>query len=156
MEIDARRSSPLPLYCSPIHSKPYFKKPCRYTQLTEINIKTNPLNAKEVQIAVKTEADRVLKAITPTTDRLIVLDERGTNISSEEMADILLKASDDGCSSLVFAIGGPYGHGGAVREAAYQTVSLSKMVMNHQVANVVLLEQLYRAWTILKNEPYHH
>jgi 23S rRNA (pseudouridine1915-N3)-methyltransferase len=114
------------------------------------------LNAKEVEIAVKTEADRVLKAITPTTDRLIVLDERGTHISSEEMADILLKASDDGCSCLVFAIGGPYGHGEVVREAAYQTVSLSKMVMNHQVANVLLLEQLYRAWTILKNEPYHH
>jgi 23S rRNA (pseudouridine1915-N3)-methyltransferase len=57
---------------------------------------------------------------------------------------------------LVFCIGGPYGHGDAVRERANDTIRLSKLVLNHQVAVVVLLEQLYRGWAILRGDPYHH
>jgi 23S rRNA (pseudouridine1915-N3)-methyltransferase len=67
-----------------------------------------------------------------------------------------MQASDQSWPSVVFCIGGPFGHAPAVRERANDTIRLSKMVLNHQVAHVVLLEQLYRAWTILRGEPYHH
>lgn len=67
-----------------------------------------------------------------------------------------LCAGDRSSRSVAFCIGGPYGHTDAVRERADATVSLSKCVLNHQIARLVLLEQLYRAWTIIRGEPYHH
>lgn len=67
-----------------------------------------------------------------------------------------VQASDQSWPSLVFVLGGPFGHAPAVRQRGDDTIRLSRMVLNHQVANVVLLEQLYRAHTILRGEPYHH
>lgn len=61
-----------------------------------------------------------------------------------------------GASAIVFCIGGPFGHGPQVRERANVSVKLSTMVLNHQIAFLVLLEQIYRAWTILRGEKYHH
>jgi 23S rRNA (pseudouridine1915-N3)-methyltransferase len=57
---------------------------------------------------------------------------------------------------LQFLVGGPFGHGAGIRERANVTLSFSDCVLNHQVAMVVLMEQIYRAWTILRGEPYHH
>jgi 23S rRNA (pseudouridine1915-N3)-methyltransferase len=96
----------------------------------------------------------VLKAIAPG-ERVVLLDERGRDASSEDMARLLIKASDDG-TPLCFVIGGPFGHGPAVLERGDESVRLSKMVLNHSVAYIVLVEQLYRAWTIVRGEPYHH
>jgi 23S rRNA (pseudouridine1915-N3)-methyltransferase len=65
-------------------------------------------------------------------------------------------AGDSRASSLIFCIGGPYGLTEEVRSRADVCIRLSDCVLNHQVARVVLLEQLYRAWTIIRREPYHH
>ncbi|KAL4430881.1 hypothetical protein ABPG75_006137 [Micractinium tetrahymenae] len=127
----------------------------RYTNLTEVQIKPNPKNAKDTAVAVQHEGERVLRALQPA-DRVVLLDERGRDVSSEELAALLAQASNQSWPSLVFCIGGPFGHAPAVRQRGDDTIRLSKMVLNHQVAHVVLLEQLYRAWTILRGEPYHH
>jgi 23S rRNA (pseudouridine1915-N3)-methyltransferase len=97
---------------------------------------------------------QVLKAIA-AGERVIILDERGKDASSEDMARLLIKASDDG-TPLCFVLGGPFGHGPAVMQRADESVRVSRMVLNHSVAYVVLVEQLYRAWTIVRGEPYHH
>jgi 23S rRNA (pseudouridine1915-N3)-methyltransferase len=97
---------------------------------------------------------QVLKAISPG-ERVVLLDERGRDASSEDVARLLIKASDDG-TPLCFVIGGPFGHGAAVMQRGDESIRLSRMVLNHSVAYVVLVEQLYRAWTIVRGEPYHH
>lgn len=97
---------------------------------------------------------QVIRSIAPS-EHVILLDERGKDISSEGFAAIIATAGDNGMP-LTFCIGGPYGHGPAVRERANESICLSRLVLNHTVAYVVLLEQLYRGWTILRGEPYHH
>lgn len=138
-----------------VFSEEWAVKVRRYTLLQELQIKPNPLNAKDPEVAKVHEGERVLKAI-GNSERLVVLDERGRAVSSEDMAQLLARAGDDGCPSIAFAIGGPYGHSAEVRARADDVISLSKCVLNHSVARVVLMEQLYRAWTILRGEPYHH
>lgn len=128
----------------------------RYTAVESINVKNNPLNAKDTAVAVKNEGTRVLKHITPTTDHVVCLDERGRDVTSMDMARLLADASSNGVKNLVFLIGGPFGHSQEVRQSSQDTIRLSRCVLNHSVAHIVLMEQLYRAWTILKKEPYHH
>ncbi|KAK9806742.1 hypothetical protein WJX72_001104 [[Myrmecia] bisecta] len=127
----------------------------RYTPLTQLQLKPNPKKASSPEVAVIAEGERVLKA-TAGQDYVVVLDERGRNLTSEGMADLLAQASERGASGLTFCIGGPFGHSPAVRQRGNDTIKLSSMVLNHQIANLVLLEQLYRGWTILRGEPYHH
>lgn len=89
-------------------------------------------------------------------DWVVLLDEQGIDIESEEMAELIGGAADKGASKLSFCIGGPYGHGPKLRERANISIKLSSLVLNHQIALVVLMEQLYRSWTILKGQKYHH
>lgn len=100
------------------------------------------------------EAKRVLAEVGPR-DRLVALDERGERLDTHQFAGLVEQGLGAG-GSLVLAIGGPYGHGAAVRAAAWRTLRLSDLVLNHEVARVVLYEQLYRAFTVLRGEPYHH
>lgn len=76
-------------------------------------------------------------------------------MTSEDIARLIAAAGDAG-RPLAFCIGGPFGHGAAVQTRADDSIALSRLVLNHSVAHVVLLEQLYRGWTILRGEPYHH
>jgi 23S rRNA (pseudouridine1915-N3)-methyltransferase len=101
------------------------------------------------------EAHRILNKL-GSRDQLIVLDERGQGLQSVELAALIENAALDGTGVLHFAIGGAYGHHQDLRQKAHKIVKLSDLVLNHQIARVLLLEQLYRAWTILKKEPYHH
>ncbi|KAG6409719.1 hypothetical protein SASPL_127761 [Salvia splendens] len=87
---------------------------------------------------------------------VVMLDERGRDVSSEQMASLIADAGNTGASSILFCIGGPYGHGRQLRERADVSIRLSSLVLNHEIALVVLAEQLYRAWTILKGQKYHH
>jgi 23S rRNA (pseudouridine1915-N3)-methyltransferase len=130
-------------------------KAARYAPVQLLQIKPNPLNAKDTAAAVAAEGQRVLQALGPG-DRLVLLDERGRELRSEDMAALLARAGDDNVRGLVFAIGGPYGHGEAVRRRADDVVRLSALVLNHEVAKIVLAEQIYRGWSILRGEPYHH
>ena len=101
------------------------------------------------------EAKEIQKKITPS-DLVILLDEKGKEYSSVEFAKQIQKYLNMPSKKMVFIIGGPYGFAPEIKERANQTLSLSKMTFNHQMARLFFLEQLYRAMTILKGEPYHH
>ncbi len=101
------------------------------------------------------EAEALFSTLGPRS-RLIALDERGVDLTSPELAEVLERCAQDAVSVLVFALGGAYGHAPIVRERAWKTVRLSAMVMAHAVARVVLIEQVYRACAIRRGEPYHH
>jgi 23S rRNA (pseudouridine1915-N3)-methyltransferase len=101
------------------------------------------------------EGELILKQLT-NTDTLILLDEGGKQFNSLEFSQYLQKKMNSGLKQLVFAIGGPYGFSDSVYEAASGKISLSKMTFSHQMVRLFIVEQLYRGFTILKNEPYHH
>ena len=86
---------------------------------------------------------------------LVLLDARGKQLSSEQLAEFLRQHQDRGTQSLLFAVGGPDGFSDTARVAASFQLSLAKMTLPHELARVVLLEQLYRVFTILKGHPYH-
>jgi 23S rRNA (pseudouridine1915-N3)-methyltransferase len=89
-------------------------------------------------------------------DYLIALDERGKQLSSEDLADFIMKRSNESAKNLVFLIGGAYGIDEAVLKRADFKWSLSQLVFPHQLVRLILAEQVYRACTILRNEKYHH
>jgi len=108
-----------------------------------------------VEAVRRAEAARILQQIKPG-DRLIALDERGALLTTEQVAGLVKTAASASTRRLVFAIGGPYGHGAEVRSRAHKVVALSGMVLNHELARVVLVEQLYRVSTLLWGGSYHH
>ena len=101
------------------------------------------------------EGELILKKV-GSSDELILLDERGKTYASLEFSDYLQKKMNSGLKQLVFVIGGPYGFSEAVYARANGKISLSKMTFSHQMIRPFVVEQLYRAMTILRNEPYHH
>ncbi|MDO8968010.1 23S rRNA (pseudouridine(1915)-N(3))-methyltransferase RlmH [Algoriphagus sp.] len=107
------------------------------------------------QIQKEKEGDLILKKI-QSADELILLDERGKTFSSIEFSEFLQKKMNSGLKQLVLVIGGPYGFSDAVYSRGNGKISLSKMTFSHQMIRPFLIEQLYRAFTILRNEPYHH
>ena len=86
---------------------------------------------------------------------LILLDSRGKQLSSEELAKLVGDHQTRGTQQLLFAVGGADGFSPEIRKLAYYELSLGKMTFPHELARVILLEQLYRAFTILKGHPYH-
>lgn len=100
------------------------------------------------------EGELILRALPQSAD-LILLDEHGKEYRSVEFAQQLQKKMSSG-RDLFFAIGGPYGFSQAVYERANGKVSLSQMTFSHQMVRLFLIEQIYRAMTILRGEPYHH
>lgn len=101
------------------------------------------------------EAELFLKNI-QSQDDVVVLDERGTELSSLQFADFLNKKMIASVQHLVFLIGGPYGFDKTVYSRANYKISLSKMTFSHQMIRLFFVEQIYRSFTILKGEPYHH
>jgi len=103
----------------------------------------------------KAEGELLLKQIEPG-DRLVLLDERGKEFSSEQFSAWMQQQMNSGLRRLVFAVGGPYGFSEAVYQRADARIALSQMTFSHQMVRVFFAEQLYRAFTILKGESYHH
>ena len=89
-------------------------------------------------------------------DQAVLLDEHGKEYTSVGFSEYLQKQMNAGVRSLAFVIGGAYGFSPAVYAAAQHRISLSQMTFNHQMVRLFFVEQLYRAFTILKGEPYHH
>ncbi len=114
----------------------------------------NSKNLSEAQQKEK-EGELILGQLQPS-DALILLDERGKQYASVEFSQFLQKKMNSGIKNLVLAIGGPYGFSDAVYTKANAKISLSKMTFSHQMVRLFLVEQLYRGFTILRNEPYHH
>ena len=101
------------------------------------------------------EGEAILRQLTDS-DHVALLDEHGAELRSVEFADLMQRRMASGIRRLVFVIGGPYGFSEAVYARANSKLSLSKMTFSHQIVRALFVEQLYRAFTILKNEPYHH
>lgn len=101
------------------------------------------------------EGELILAKIAPT-DQLILLDEKGKTFSSVGFSEELQKKMNSGIKTLVFVIGGPYGFSESVYAKANGKISLSPMTFSHQMVRLFFIEQLYRGYTILRNEPYHH
>lgn len=101
------------------------------------------------------EGDLILKNIIPA-DFVVLLDERGQEYTSEDFADFIQRQANSGLKTLVFVIGGAYGFSPALYERQNARIALSKMTFPHILTRVVFAEQLYRAFTILYHEPYHH
>ncbi len=101
------------------------------------------------------EGSLIVSKMTPS-QYLCLFDENGEQFSSRQFAGFLQKIMASGVKELVFVIGGPYGFSDEIHKLADSKISLSKMTFSHQLARLLCLEQLYRAFTILKGEPYHH
>jgi 23S rRNA (pseudouridine1915-N3)-methyltransferase len=101
------------------------------------------------------EGEQILSKWTPVKE-FHLFDEKGKTYTSREFAGFLNKKMVSGLKELVFVIGGPYGFSDEVYQKAGSKISLSRMTFSHQLARLLCMEQLYRAFTILKGEPYHH
>ena len=95
-------------------------------------------------------------ALLNESDCVVLLDERGDELRSMQFADWIGKRMSSGLRRLVFVIGGPYGFSEEVYARANYKISLSRMTFSHQIVRAIFAEQIYRAFTILNNEPYHH
>ena len=114
----------------------------------------NVKNLSENEQKVK-EGQLILSKLVPT-DQLILLDENGKEFNSVGFSDFLQKKMNSGIKTLVFVIGGPYGFSEEVYQKAQGKVALSQMTFSHQMVRLFVIEQIYRGFTILNNEPYHH
>ncbi|MBD1393107.1 23S rRNA (pseudouridine(1915)-N(3))-methyltransferase RlmH [Mucilaginibacter glaciei] len=134
----------------------YVKRLKHYTKLemAEIPELKNTKALTEEQQKAK-EAELILKKITPL-DHVILLDENGTEFTSVQFANYLNKRSVTSSANLIFVVGGPYGFDDSVYQRANDKISLSRMTFSHQMVRLFFTEQLYRAFSIIKGEPYHH
>lgn len=122
----------------------YAKRIARYSAIETLEIASEAALLKQVQ---KTSG-----RVPPV---LVLLDPRGRALSSEQLADFVRDHQERGTQTLLFAVGGAEGFGADARAAAAGQISLGPMTLSHELARVVLLEQLYRAFTILAGHPYH-
>ena len=107
------------------------------------------------ELQKQAEGVEILRLVAPT-DRLVLFDERGREFSSKAFASYIERVMVSGERRMIFVIGGPYGFSDEVYTRANDRVSLSQMTFSHQMVRLFAVEQLYRAQTILRGEPYHH
>jgi 23S rRNA (pseudouridine1915-N3)-methyltransferase len=125
--------------------------PFDYVAIPELK---NTRNLSENEQKEK-EADLILKFI-ETTDEVVLLDENGKHFGSVEFSEFLSKKMLGSQKRMIFVVGGPYGFSQRVYSRANSMLSLSKMTFSHQMVRLIFVEQLYRAFTIMRGEPYHH
>lgn len=127
----------------------------RYLSVEFIELEMGSSAKRKVQEIVDEESTKILSYV-KSSDHLVLLDEKGSNLSSEGFANWLNKKFVSIQGDLIFVVGGAYGFHSDLKERANEQLSLSSMTFTHQMVRVIFAEQLYRAMTILKNEPYHH
>ena len=134
----------------------YKKRLSHYISFNTVLI-PNLKNRKNLSIQQQKdlEGKLILKYIQPT-DFVVLLDEKGKSLSSIDFSNFLQQKMNIGTKKLVFVIGGAYGFSKEIYDVSNQLFSLSKMTFSHQMIRPFFVEQLYRAFTILNNEPYHH
>jgi 23S rRNA (pseudouridine1915-N3)-methyltransferase len=134
----------------------YLKRLKHYTKLELIDLpelKNTKALTQEQQKSK--EAELILKKLS-ATDHVILLDEKGMEFTSVQFADHINKKAIGSVQNLAFIIGGPYGFDDSVYQRANAKMSLSRLTFSHQMVRLFFCEQLYRAYTIIKGEPYHH
>ena len=134
----------------------YQKRLKHYTKFEMLEI-PNLKNAKNFSNAeiIKKEGELILKKL-QNSDHLVLLDDKGKDFTSPKYAQKLQQWMLSGKKRVVFVVGGAYGFSEQVYKRGNEKISLSKMTFSHQMVRLFFVEQLYRAFTILNNEPYHH
>lgn len=125
----------------------------RYVAVTVDVVKASTI--KEVKKAMEEEEGNILARLQPG-DFLVILDENGSEMTSRHLAVKIQKWMTEGKSRIVFVVGGAFGITPSLKSKANYILSLSKLTFTHQMVRLLLVEQLYRAMTILRNEKYHH
>lgn len=134
----------------------YLKRLQHYISVERIEI-PDIKNAKKLSIdQIKEQEGKEILSKVSIGDQLILLDEEGRSFSSKEFSNFLQYKFNQGGKYIVFAIGGAYGFSDEVYKHCDSKISFSKMTFSHQMIRMIFFEQMYRAMTILKNEPYHH
>lgn len=134
----------------------YLKRLKHYVKF-ELVVLPDIKNTKNLSASdqMEKEAELILKNIN-STDTVFLLDENGKEYTSVGFANQLQKHMNSGIKEWVLIIGGPYGFSDSIKQKANGQISLSKMTFSHQMVRLFIVEQIYRAFTILRNEPYHH
>ena len=132
----------------------YARRVKRYVPIEEVLVRSEPWRG-DTDVVRRAEADRVSRAL-QDRDRLVVLDERGEDLDTPTLTRWVEQWRLDGTHRVVFAIGGAYGHDPSLRARADRVVRVSSMVLNHEIARVVLYEQLYRVHAAIAGVPYAH
>ncbi|MGB0588808.1 MAG: 23S rRNA (pseudouridine(1915)-N(3))-methyltransferase RlmH [Myxococcota bacterium] len=138
-------------------ARDYQKRISRHLRVDEHFVKPARIKSEDaasVRGAILQEGERILATVGPR-DILVALEVTGASESSEALAKRMDGWMNSGARAIVFALGGPWGLSDAVRERARISLSLGPLTLPHELARVVLWEQLYRAGTILRGEPYH-
>ena len=134
----------------------YLKRLKRYVPF-EMEIIADLKNRKNLsQDEQKNKEGGLILSKIKSAEALYLLDEKGTEYSSIQFSNFIQKKMLSGIKTLVFVIGGPYGFSKEVHQQAIGKISFSQMTFSHQMFRLFVVEQVYRAFTILKNEPYHH
>ncbi len=134
----------------------YEKRLLHYCKI-EVKVISDIKNSKSMSanVQMQKEGELILGAIRLPSE-VILLDERGAEYTSIEFARFIEKKTIAGQRELTFVIGGPYGFSPEVKSSATAMFSLSRLTFSHQLVRLIFMEQLYRAMTIIKGEPYHH
>lgn len=149
--IGKTKSDFLPIGIKRYHSKLKHYLRFEYTEIPDVKIPKGMSDEKVKAL----EGIEILKHIS-TASHVVLLDEGGKQFDSVGFANHLQKRFNSGGKEIVFVIGGPYGFSPEVYARAQEKLALSKMTFSHQMVRLIALEQLYRAMSILNNEPYHH
>lgn len=134
----------------------YIKRLKHYTSFDILEIKDLKNGSKLSREELKEKEGKEILGKIEKSDFVVVLDERGKQHTSEEFAKFIQNKMNQSCKRLVFVTGGAFGFSEEVYERADQRLGLSKMTFSHRMIRLLFVEQLYRAHTILRNEPYHH
>lgn len=134
----------------------YLNRLKHYVKIERIELADLKNARKLTKEQVKKEEGLLFLNKIPQGDELILLDEHGKQFSSVEFSDFLNKKAINGTRGVTFLVGGAYGFSNEIYERATGKISLSKMTFSHQMIRMIFFEQLYRAHTIIKGEPYHH
>lgn len=136
--------------------KEYLDRLKHYVKMDRIEIPDIKNAKKLTQEQIKKEEGNLFAKKIPTNDYLVLLDERGKQFSSVDFSEFLNKKTINGIKGMTFLVGGAYGFSDEIYQRASAKISLSKMTFSHQMIRMIFFEQLYRAFTIIKGEPYHH
>ena len=131
----------------------YETRAARYWPLDVVEVREASARGVSGDVAMECEGDRLVERL-PPTGAVVLCDARGDGLTSPQFAT-MLNAAREGASDIAFVIGGAFGLGSSVRARATRSIQLAPWTLPHEMARLVLAEQLYRAGTIMRGEPYH-
>ena len=123
-------------------------------RINNIELKQYEVKIKNIRQKINEEADKLINS-TPKNGKLILLDEEGENISSSDLAKLILNWSNNNITTVNFAIGGAFGNSVKIKKTADKIIALGKLTWPHQMVRMMVAEQIYRVETIIQGHPYH-